>query len=176
MDAKRNPSPDFIESRSAQLNDSILAFEPDILIVSDDNALKYLVKSNLQDLAIPLVFCGVNRSDREYDLPANKVTGMLEILPLADLLLTMRPYYPSMQKLLVLSEEYDYIPKRKNNCLILCSVVSGFQHQMNWWIILISGSPYSKKQINCMTSFIYPPTEPSKDGTMMKRYVLLISI
>lgn len=91
MDAKRNPSPDFIESRSAQLNDSILAFEPDILIVSDDNALKYLVKSNLQDLAIPLVFCGVNRSDREYDLPANKVTGMLEILPLADLLLTMRP-------------------------------------------------------------------------------------
>ncbi|MCK5105340.1 MAG: hypothetical protein KAR17_21100 [Cyclobacteriaceae bacterium] len=113
MDTKRNPAQDFIESRSAQLYDSILAAEPDILIVSDDNAVKYLVKPNLQDLAMPVVFCGVNWSDREYDLPANKVTGMLEILPLADLLLTMRPYYPSMQKLLVLSENTTTSKKEK---------------------------------------------------------------
>ena len=113
MDTKRNPSLDYIENKAAQLYDSILVTKPDILVVSDDNAVKYLVKPYLQDLDFPIVFCGVNWSDREYNLPASKVTGMLEILPLADLLITMRPYYPSMQKLLVLSENTTTSQKEK---------------------------------------------------------------
>ncbi len=104
MDTKLNPSETFIENRAAQIYDSIKAAQPDILIVSDDNAVKYLVQPYLKDLAMPVVFCGVNWSDQEYNLPASKVTGMLEVLPLADLLLTLRPYYPSMKRLLVLTE------------------------------------------------------------------------
>jgi ABC-type uncharacterized transport system substrate-binding protein len=104
MDTKRNTSLDYIENKAAQLYDSILIVEPDILIVSDDNAVKYLVQPYFSEMNLPIVFCGVNWSDKEYDLETVKVTGMLEILPLAEVLITMKSYYPSMNKLLVLNE------------------------------------------------------------------------
>jgi ABC-type uncharacterized transport system substrate-binding protein len=113
MDTKRNPSIEYIEHRAKQLFDSILEIKPDILLVSDDNAVKYLVKPHLGELTMPIVFCGVNWTDAEYDLPPNKVTGMLEILPVADMLFTMRQYYPNMEKLLFLSENTTTSRKEK---------------------------------------------------------------
>jgi ABC-type uncharacterized transport system substrate-binding protein len=113
MDTKRNPSTEFIETRAAQLFDSIMKIEPDILLVSDDNAIKYLVQPHLQELNMPVVFCGINWTDTEYDLPPEKVTGMLEILPVADMLFTMRSYYPDMKNLLFLSENTTTSRKEK---------------------------------------------------------------
>lgn len=113
MDTKRNPSLDFIENKAAEIFDSISKIKPDILVVSDDNAVKYLVKPNLQELECPVVFCGINWTDQEYNLPATEVTGMLEILPLADVLLTMKSYYPSMNNLLVLTENTTTSRKEK---------------------------------------------------------------
>ena len=113
MHTKRNPSREYIEQRAAQLFDSIMKMEPDILLVSDDNAIKYLVQPHLEELTMPVVFCGINWTDSEYDLPPDKVTGMLEILPLADMLFTMRSYYPAMGKLLFLSENTTTSRKEK---------------------------------------------------------------
>lgn len=62
---------------------------------------------------MPIVYCGVNWTNAEYDLPANKVTGMLEILPVADMLIIMRSYYPTMEKLLFLSENTTTSRKEK---------------------------------------------------------------
>jgi ABC-type uncharacterized transport system substrate-binding protein len=104
MDTKRNPSQEYIERTAASLSDSIVALDPDILIVSDDNAVKYMVQPLVNRTDFPVVFCGVNSSDREYALPEQKVTGMLEILPVSEALMIMRGYYPDMKKLLVLSE------------------------------------------------------------------------
>jgi ABC-type uncharacterized transport system substrate-binding protein len=104
MDTKRNPSRDHIEMKAGQLFDTIMQNDPDILLISDDNAIKYIVKPHLEELAMPVVFCGINWTDDEYDLPPDKVTGMLEILPVADMVIAMRAYYPSMEKLLFLSE------------------------------------------------------------------------
>ena len=113
MDTKRNPSLEYIQNISTQLYDSIVAINPDILIVSDDNAVKYIVQPHIEVLSIPVVFCGVNGSDREYNLPHNKVTGMIEVLPVAETLTTLRPYYPSMGKLLVLNENTTTSRKEK---------------------------------------------------------------
>ena len=113
MDTKRNPSNAHIEQIAAQLYDTILAANPDILLVSDDNAVKYIVKPHLEDLSMPVVFCGVNWTDAEYDLPNDKVTGMLEILPVADMILTMRSYYPDMENVLFLSENTTTSRKEK---------------------------------------------------------------
>ena len=104
MDTKRNTDLDFIQRRAAGIADSILAIDPDILIVSDDNAVKYVAQPLAKDHDLPIVFCGVNWSDQEYDLPTDQVTGMLEILPVAEVLEGMRSYYPAMEKLLVLTE------------------------------------------------------------------------
>ena len=104
MDTKRNSTQDYIEKRASELLDSINELEPDLLVVSDDNALKYLVEPNFQDNDMPVVFCGVNWSAMQYNLSEINITGILELLPVAELLVTMKSYYPSMQKLLVLNE------------------------------------------------------------------------
>jgi ABC-type uncharacterized transport system substrate-binding protein len=66
--------------------------------------VKYLVELNDLDKAIPIVFCGVNWSAKQYDLSQYNITGILELLPIAELLVTMKSYYPSIEKLLVLNE------------------------------------------------------------------------
>lgn len=113
IDSKRKPSREYLEQRANQLFDTIMDIEPDILLVSDDNAVKYIVQPHLQELTMPIVYCGVNWTNAEYDLPANKVTGMLEILPVADMLIIMRSYYPTMEKLLFLSENTTTSRKEK---------------------------------------------------------------
>lgn len=104
MDTKRNSSQKYIENISAQLFDSITAIDPDIVIVSDDNAVKYLIQPYFQGKDLPVVFCGVNWSDKEYNLREVNVTGMLEILPLAETLQTIQTFNPTIKKLLVLNE------------------------------------------------------------------------
>jgi ABC-type uncharacterized transport system substrate-binding protein len=113
MDTKRNPSEEFIRKRASELFDSINLHEPDVLIVSDDNALKYLVVPNFRDNPLPIVFCGVNWSTDQYDLSGLNITGILEILPVRDLVQTLKPYYPSMKKLLVLNENTTTSRKTK---------------------------------------------------------------
>ena len=113
MDTKRNPSQEYIENISASLNDSITAVEPDIVIVSDDNAVKYLIQPYFQEKDLPVVFCGINWSDKEYNLREVDVTGMLEVLPLAETILTVKSFYPSVKKLLVLNENTTTSRKEK---------------------------------------------------------------
>ena len=113
MDTKRNPSKDHIIQIASQLFDTIKSNNPDILLTSDDNAIKYIVQPHLAELDMPIIFCGVNWTDAEYDLPPEKVTGMLEILPVANMIFTMRSYYPDMEKLLFLSENTTTSRKEK---------------------------------------------------------------
>ncbi len=113
MDTKRNPSQDYIEIRASDLLDTINEIEPDLLVVSDDNAVKYLVGPHLQDKDMPVVFCGVNWSADQYGLSRNNITGILELLPVEETMATMKSYYPSMQSLLVLNENTTTSRKTK---------------------------------------------------------------
>lgn len=113
MDTKRNSSEAFIKKRVSELLDSIHSEKPDILILSDDNALKYLLLPNIHTIQTPVVFCGINWTADQYNLPTQGVTGILEVLPLEDLLQTLKPYYPEMKKLLVLNENTTTSRKTK---------------------------------------------------------------
>jgi len=113
MDTKRNPSQEYIEAKAAALLDSITEWNPDLLVVSDDNAVKYLVGPHLQDKNMPVVFCGVNWSADQYGLSRNNITGILELLPVEEVMATMKSYYPSMQRLLVLNENTTTSRKTK---------------------------------------------------------------
>jgi ABC-type uncharacterized transport system substrate-binding protein len=113
MDTKRNPSELFIKKRVAELLDSIQNDKPDVLIVSDDNAMKYLLLPNMNTLEVPAVFCGVNWSVEQYRPLPHELTGILEILPLEKLIQTLKPYYPEMKNLLVLNENTTTSRKTK---------------------------------------------------------------
>jgi ABC-type uncharacterized transport system substrate-binding protein len=113
MDTKRNPSEAFIKKKAEDLLDSIRELKPDVLIVSDDNALKHIVVPNFQNDPLPIVFCGVNWSVKQYDISKCNITGVLEILPIVELIQTLKPAYPEMNRVLVLNENTTTSRKTK---------------------------------------------------------------
>ena len=104
LDAKQNPSLETINENVALVLEEIQKFKPDLVIVSDDDAVKYLVVPYLKDTKTPVVFCGVNWSANQYGLPATNVTGMLEVLPLKENLQQVKLFNPDARKMLILSE------------------------------------------------------------------------
>lgn len=79
MDTKRNTSQEFKRAAGEEALKIIQAYQPDVIIASDDNAQKYLVAPYLLGKDIPVVFCGVNWDASAYGYPAGNVTGMLEV-------------------------------------------------------------------------------------------------
>jgi ABC-type uncharacterized transport system substrate-binding protein len=116
LDAKRDPSAAGIARRAGEATAAIRAFQPDVLIVSDDDAVKYLVVPHFKNGPLPVVFCGVNWSAAQYGLPAEHVTGMLEVVPIEETLRDVIRRVPSVRKLRVLSE--DSTSERNNTPLL----------------------------------------------------------
>ena len=55
-----------------------ISFKPDIVVLGDDNALKYL-GPKLEGVGIPVVYLGINNNPRNYELyQASNITGVLE--------------------------------------------------------------------------------------------------
>lgn len=104
LDSKRNPSSEKIQQNVALALEQIQKFKPDLIIASDDDAVKYLVVTHFKGKEIPVVFCGVNWSAEQYGLPAANVIGMLEVLPLKENLQQIKLFNPEARKMLILSE------------------------------------------------------------------------
>ena len=79
MDTQRNTAPEFAQQKALEAKALIESWQPDVVIASDDNASKFLVKPYFKDAKIPFVFCGVNWSVDDYGYPYSNVTGMIEI-------------------------------------------------------------------------------------------------
>lgn len=104
MDCKRNTSAQYGRLKADSIMQQINRLKPDGIIVSDDDAVKYVIQPYLINSSYPVVFCGVNWDCSQYGLPAKNVTGVLEVLPLAELLGTVKKMKPNMKKIAVLSE------------------------------------------------------------------------
>lgn len=91
MDSKRNARPVEIKAAALEALQQIESFKPDVVIVSDDNAVKYLVEPHLLGRQFPVVFCGVNWDTERYHLPPDQVTGMVEVQPVDRILRDLRP-------------------------------------------------------------------------------------
>jgi len=103
MDAKRKSTEEEMQHATQNALKEIDDFQPDILIASDDNAVKYIIQPYFNNKKIPVVFCGVNWSAAQYNLGEN-VTGILEVLPLRECISEIIGNYPETKKLVVLSE------------------------------------------------------------------------
>lgn len=126
LDSKRNPSSESISENVALASEQIQKFKPELIIASDDDAVKYLVVPHLRGKEIPVVFCGVNWSADQYGLPAANVTGMLEVLPLKENLQQVKLFNPEARKMLILSENST---SEQNNRVLLDTLFrsSGFE-------------------------------------------------
>jgi len=82
MDTKRNKDPGYIQSMVESIRQQIDSWRPNVVITSDDNAAKYLIKPYYKDASTPFVFSGVNWTAKEYGFPYSNVTGIIEVAPL----------------------------------------------------------------------------------------------
>lgn len=79
MDTKHHNNPDFLTAAGLKAKAKIEAFQPDVVIVADDNAVKHVLMTHYRDAAQPFVFCGVNWDASIYGLPYKNTTGMVEV-------------------------------------------------------------------------------------------------
>lgn len=112
MDTKRFPEAESITAKVDEVMEMIGRTRPDVIIASDDNAVKYIVAEHFKSGPIPCVFCGVNWTCEPYGLPTENVTGMLEVLPVQQTVDTLTQYYPNTRRITVLSE--NTASERKN--------------------------------------------------------------
>ncbi len=92
MDTKRNPSKEFIKKAALKAKALIEQFQPDVVIASDDNASKYLIKPFYKDAQQPFVFCGVNWDASIYGFPYKNVTGMIEVALVQEIYRQLKKY------------------------------------------------------------------------------------
>ncbi|SON48766.1 ABC transporter substrate-binding protein [Vibrio tapetis] len=76
MDTKRR-APDEFKAIAEQAWSFVIKNAPDVVVVSDDNALKYL-GPRLSEQGIPFFFMGVNANPRNYIPITDTVSGVLE--------------------------------------------------------------------------------------------------
>jgi len=92
MDTKRNKTEEFKKAAALKAKEAIEAFNPDVLIAADDNAVKYMVVPFIKNTELPVIFCGVNWSADEYGLPCDNVTGMIEVSLVPGLIDNLKKY------------------------------------------------------------------------------------
>ena len=112
MDTKRNKSAEFKEAAAVQVKAEIESWQPDVVIVSDDNAAKYVVQQYYRDAEVPFVFSGVNWTVKEYGFPYTNVTGIIEVAPLEAMLTHAMKYSDDSKKAIYLGA--DTLTEQKN--------------------------------------------------------------
>ena len=92
MDSKRNSDVAFIKKAAVKAKKAIEEFMPDVVIISDDNAAKYLLMPYFKEAKLPFVFCCINWDASVYGLPYQNATGMVEVVLVGELLKHLKKY------------------------------------------------------------------------------------
>tara|TARA_B100000315_G_scaffold258424_1_gene310460 strand:- start:888 stop:1877 length:990 start_codon:yes stop_codon:yes gene_type:complete len=79
MDTKINPSDEFKVQAGIRAKKVIDTYKPDVVIVADDNAFKYVIMPYYRDSDLPVVFCGINWDISVYGGPYSNTTGIIEV-------------------------------------------------------------------------------------------------
>ncbi len=95
MNSKPIRSPQRLQAIGKQAKAFIDQHHPDILLVSDDNAMKYVVQPYYKNSQLPVVFCGINNSGKPYGLPYTNTSGMIEKLPIDNRIFQFIENYPT---------------------------------------------------------------------------------
>jgi ABC-type uncharacterized transport system substrate-binding protein len=103
LDGKRNH--EALPEAAAEVMEKIRAFKPNVILVSDDDAMQHLVMPYLRAGPTPVLFCGVNWTADPYEVPNQYVTGMLEVLPVEETIQLVKAQLPDIKDLFVLSED-----------------------------------------------------------------------
>lgn len=79
MDTRLTKSEEKKKAAALVAKGVIDSWSPDVVIISDDNAAKFLLAPYFKNSKIPFVFCGLNWDATIYGLPYRNTTGMVEV-------------------------------------------------------------------------------------------------
>lgn len=104
LDTKRHTDKAWFKEISNKARTVITSWNPDVVILADDNA-QTLVGRHLAGKNRPfIVFCGVNAKPEKYGYPAKNVTGVLERPHLKATVEMLQQIHPSVKKIALLSD------------------------------------------------------------------------
>lgn len=89
LDTYRQSTPEHLAKVSADCKATIEQWQPDVVILSDDPAIKGVFAPYFKETKTAFVFCGVNWSAAAYGVPGKNITGMIEVCPIKDILAEM---------------------------------------------------------------------------------------
>ena len=92
LDTKRKPTEADILAAAEMARATIAEFRPDVVTVSDDNAVEHVLMPHFRDAELPFVFCGLNWDASVYGLPYRNATGMVEVSPIPQILRLLESY------------------------------------------------------------------------------------
>ncbi len=162
MDAKRKPSPEWLSQAADSFSIEIAELKPDAVILSDDDAVKYLREGIAQNPEIPFVFSGVNWSADQYNLPRRNVTGMLEVLPLRQAIQEIKNAYPEIRRIAILSENSL---SEQNNTRLLDTLYSNMGLEPEYHLV-DDFETWKERFVSLQTTadLIYLPTNGAISG------------
>ncbi len=109
MDSKRRSSSSQKTKQAAKFYNIIKDFQPDIVLLGDDNAANY-IGNHFLDSDLPMVFWGLNRTPVKYGLletqkrPGHNVTGVYQTGYYLDSLNLLKKLAPTVKTFAVLSD------------------------------------------------------------------------
>ena len=112
MDSKRNTNSEFISQKAEEAHIIIQNWKPDIIIATDDNANKYLIAKYYKDSSIPVVFCELNWTAKEYGYPCSNITGIIEIYPINHIIKLLKTLNKNISNGIIIHP--DRLSSRKN--------------------------------------------------------------
>ena len=160
MDTKLHTSEIFKQTVALKVKKMIDEWKPDVIITSDDNAVKYLIKPYYKDANIPVVFCGINIDASIYGLPYKNTTGMVEVLLVDTGYKILKPYMKKNKICSLSSETFsDYkiigMSRKYSNLRFDATFVNNYSDLKKEFIrtqnecgILFVTEPFSIKNFN----------------------------
>ncbi|MEW6733321.1 MAG: ABC transporter substrate binding protein [Acidobacteriota bacterium] len=112
MDTKRKSSTTDIAAATKRITTEINNFKPDILLLGDDNAAKYIGNIYL-DTDLPVVFWGINGAPLNYGLldslekPGHNITGIYQAGYMLENLVQLKKLIPSIKTFAILSDDSE---------------------------------------------------------------------
>jgi ABC-type uncharacterized transport system substrate-binding protein len=97
LDTKRNTSAEWKKQIAEDAVNKINDFQPDVVIVFDDNACELVAKRYIGE-TLPIVFCGMNGEPEDYGFPAQNITGVIERSRLVETIGLVKSLAPDSRK------------------------------------------------------------------------------
>ncbi|MFC2118620.1 ABC transporter substrate-binding protein [Bacteroidota bacterium] len=104
MDTKRKTSEEWKSTITDSCMAKIESYNPDLLIVIDDNACELIGKQFIGD-DLPVVFTGMNKEPSYYGFPTANITGCIERITYPGMIEFLKELVPDVEKVAFIADD-----------------------------------------------------------------------